>query len=74
MGPTNPNFWQIKIITILILHTKTYFLLFIFLLWFFFLDYNKIYKKQKFGTLDIIESQSKEMWLVSYVTCVDIIA
>ena len=41
---------------------------------FFFLDYNKIHKKQTFGALDIIESQSKKIWLVSYVTCVDIIA
>ena len=40
----------------------------------FLLDYNKVYKKQKFGALNILESQSKEMWSVSYVTGVDIIA
>ena len=39
-----------------------------------FLDYNKIRKKQKIGALDIVESQTKRMWCVSYVTCVDIIA
>ena len=38
---------------------------------FFLLDYNKIHKKQKFSAFDIVESQSKEMWLVSYVTCID---
>ena len=31
-------------------------------------------KKQKCGALDIVESQRKEIWLVSYVACVDIIA
>ena len=34
---------------------------------------NKIHKKQKFGALDIIESQSKEIWLVSFIAFVDII-
>ena len=29
---------------------------------------------QKFSALTIVESQSKEMWSVSNVTCVDIIA
>ena len=38
---------------------------------FFLLDYNKIHKIQKCSALDIVESQSKEMWSV---TCVDIIA
>ena len=28
----------------------------------------------KKSAFDIVESQSKEMWLVLYVTCVDIIA
>ena len=41
---------------------------------FFFSDYDKIHKKQKFSALGIAESQSKEMWLISYATCVDIIA
>ena len=41
---------------------------------FFFLNYNKIHKTPKFGALDIIETQSKELWSVSYVTCVGIIA
>ena len=40
----------------------------------FFLDHDKIHKKQKFSALDIVESWSKEMLLISYVTCVDIIA
>ena len=40
----------------------------------FFLDYNKILKKQKFSLSAIVESQSKEMWSVSYVTCIDIVA
>ena len=53
--------------------------LFIYYLFFFpydlfLLDYNKIHNKQKLGALDIAESQSKELWSVSYVTCVDIIA
>ena len=38
---------------------------------FFLLDYNKIHKIQKFSALDIVESQSKEMWSLA---CVDIIA
>ena len=51
------------------------FLLFIILLWFFFLlDYNKIHKKQKFSAFDIVEPRSKEMRLVSYITCIDLIA
>ena len=33
-----------------------------------------MYKKQNFGAPDIVESQSKDMRLVPYVTCVDIIA
>ena len=66
-GPTNSNFQQIKII-VLISHKYLFFILIIFLL-----DSKKIHKKQKFNVLDIVESQSKEMWLVSYVTCVDII-
>ena len=41
---------------------------------FFLLDPNKIHKKQKLSAFDIVESQSKEMWSISYVTCVDIIA
>ena len=59
--------------------TYKHFLFFFYYLYFFFhdlflLDYNKVYKKQKFGALNILESQSKEMWSVSYVTGVDIIA
>ena len=34
---------------------------------FFPLGSNKIDKKQKFGTFDIVESRSKEMWSLSYV-------
>ena len=41
---------------------------------FFLLDYNKIHKKQKSSAFNIVESWSKEMWLVSYVTFIDIIA
>ena len=33
-----------------------------------------MHKKQKFSAFDIVESWSKEMWLVSYVTCIDHIA
>ena len=33
-----------------------------------------MHKKQKFSALDIVESWSKEMWSIWYVTCVDIIA
>ena len=40
---------------------------------FILLDYNKTRKTQKFSALDIVESQSKEMWSVSYVTCADIL-
>ena len=39
-----------------------------------FLDYNKIHKKQKFIAFDIVESWSKEMWLVSYGTYINITA
>ena len=38
-------------------------------MFFFLLDYNKIHEKQKFGAFDMVESCSKEMWSVSYVTC-----
>lgn len=34
------------------------------------LGYNKIDGKQKFSVLDIIESQTKEIWLLSYVTSI----
>ena len=40
----------------------------------FFLDDIKIHKKQKFNAFYIVESRSKELWSVSYVTCIDIIA
>ena len=40
---------------------------------FILLDYNEINKKQKFSTFDFGESRV-EMWFVSHVTCVDIIA
>ena len=70
-GPTDPNFWQIKIM-ILISHVNISFsLLCIFLLILSFsLDDNKIHKKQKFSALDIFESLS--MWSVSCVNCVEI--
>ena len=29
---------------------------------------------QKFSALDIVESLSKEMWSISYIVCIDIIA
>ena len=34
----------------------------------------KIHKKQKSSAIDIVEPQSKEMWSVSYVTFIDLIA
>ena len=34
----------------------------------------KYIRKQTFSALDIVESRGKEMWLVSYVNCDDIIA
>ena len=40
----------------------------------FFLDYEKMHKKQKFSALAIVEYWSKEMWSNSYVTFVDILA
>ena len=75
-GPTDRNFWQIKITIILISHTNFSF----FYNWYFFqydiflLDHNKIRKNKKFSAFDIVEWPSTEMWSVSYVTCVDIIA
>ena len=33
-----------------------------------------MHKKQKFSAFDIVESQSKEMWSVSYVIYTDIVA
>lgn len=39
----------------------------------FLLGYNKIAKKQSFSAVDIVESRSKEMRSLSYVTEVDII-
>ena len=65
MGQTDLNFWQIEII-ILISHKKVLF--FIVLLFCF---YVKINKKQKSSALGIAESRSKEIRLLSYVTCVD---
>ena len=44
------------------------------MIFFFFSDYDKIHKKQKFSALGIAESQSKEMWLISYAICVDRVA
>ena len=41
---------------------------------FYLLDYNEIHEKQKFSAFDMVELLSKEMWLVSYVTCIDLIA
>ena len=40
----------------------------------FLLDYDEIYKKQKFSALDIVGSCSKKMLSISYVTWVEIIA
>ena len=57
--------------------TYKYFFFYYYLYFFqynlFLLDYNGIHKKQKFGALDIVESQSKEMWFSSYVVSVEII-
>ena len=77
-GLTNPSFWQIKIITKMISHINiSFFLLFLFLLTyiicFFWATIKDIHKKQKFCALDILESLNKEMWLVSYTPCVEII-
>ena len=33
----------------------------------FFLDYSKTDKKQKLSAADIVETRSKEMWLLLYV-------
>ena len=33
-----------------------------------------IHKQQKFSAFDIVESQNKKMWLILYLTCVDMIA
>ena len=44
-------------------------------MFFFLLDYNKIHKKpQKFSAFNIVEPWSKEMRLVSHITCIDLIA
>ena len=61
MDPTDPNFWQIQII-ILISHIN------ISLLIIYFssdMSCKKVDKKQAFCTLDIVESWSKEMGLIS---------
>ena len=44
------------------------------MIFFLLLDYYKIHKKQKFSAFDIVEPQGKEMRLVSYITCIDLIA
>ena len=74
-GPTDRNFWQIKITIILISHTNSSFFTNDISSQYdiFLLDHNKIRKNKKFSALDIVERQSTEMWSVSYVTCVDII-
>ena len=64
-GPTNPNFWQIKIIIILISNLIIFYYLFFCDI---FLGYNKIDKKEQFSALDIVESWIKKMWSLSYVT------
>ena len=56
-----------------IFHLFKFYLLFIFEHDLFLLGYSKIDKKQKFGALGIVESHSKELWSLSYVTYVDII-
>ena len=54
MDPTEPNFWQMKMI--LISHKNFFFFTTYFFYYDFFgLDHNKIHKKQKFSTLDIAE-------------------
>ena len=74
MGPTDSDFQQIKII-ILISYINISFLhyLYFFKYDLFLLDYDRIHKKQS-STLDIVEYRSKEMWSISYVLFVDIIA
>ena len=39
---------------------------------FFFWITIKYIKNQKFSAFDIVELRSKEMWSVSYVTCINI--
>ena len=62
-GPTDPSFWQIKVM-IVISHIN----IFLFTIYFssnmifFFLVVIKQIKKQKFSALHIVESQGKEMW------------
>ena len=57
--------------SIILISYLNVFLLFIILL----LDYIKVRKKtQKNSAFDIVESRSKEMWSVSHVTCIDLIA
>ena len=75
-GPDQPWFWVNQNNNNTDVTYKHFFFLFIILLfWFFFLlDYNKIHKKLKFSAFDIVELRSKEMWLVSYVTCIDLMA
>ena len=75
MGPTDADFQQIRII-ILISYINISFLYYLFFFKYdlFLLDYDRIHKKQKFSTLDIVESRSKEMWSISYALFVDIIA
>ena len=65
-GPTNPNFWQIKIIIIILISNKIifYYLFFCDI----FLGYNNIGKKVQLSALDIVESWIKKMWSLSYVT------
>ena len=74
-GLTNPSFWHIKIIRFISHANFSFFCnLYFFLYDIFLLDHNKIHKKQKFSVLGITEWQSTGMWLVSFVTCIVIIA
>ena len=66
---TDPTFWQIKIIIILISNINfSFFDNLDFFYDIFLLGHNKQYKIQKFNAREIVQLQSTGMWSVSYLT------
>ena len=72
-GPTNLNFLANENNSYIDFTYKHSFAVYIFSN-IIFLNCNRIHKTQKFSALHVVIWRSKDMWSVSYVTCVDIIA
>ena len=75
MGLTNPNCWQTEILILISYINISFFTSYISSnLTFFFQSTIKYRKNKNLVHLILLNLGSKETWLISYVTCVDIIA